>query len=49
MGAVQGNTKRVSDFGAQVLAKHPEGRKSLCVMFDNKSSRSCTLVNLQDV
>jgi len=39
------------DFGVWVWvsAECSEGSDSSCVDFDNKSSRSCTLVNLQDV
>ena len=36
-------------FGVQLSAEHPEGSKGLCEGFDNKLSRTCTLVNLQDV
>jgi len=36
-------------FGSQLLAECPEGSNSTCIGFDNRSSRSSTLVNLQDV
>ena len=36
-------------FRVQLPAKHPEGSDGSCVRFDNKLSRLCTLVDLQDV
>ena len=41
--------QRVLGFGVQVLAECPKGSDGSCLGFDNKSSRSCTLVNLQAV
>ena len=37
------------NFGFQVSAECPKGNDSTCVGFDNRLSRSSTLVNLQDV
>ena len=42
-------TPRFSGFRVWLSAEHPEGSKGLCVGFNNKLSRSCALVDLQDV
>jgi len=43
---MQGKHQRFLGFRVQLLAKHPKGA---CIGFNNKSSRPCTLVDLQDV
>jgi len=42
-------TPRGFGFGVWLLAEHPKGSNGSCIGVDNKLSRSCTLVNLQDV
>jgi len=45
---MQGSTRGFG-FRSQLSAECPEGSNSACVDFDNRSSRSSTLVDLQDV
>ena len=39
----------ISGFGSQLLAEFPKGGDSMCIGFDNRSSRSSILVDLQGV
>ena len=41
--------QRTLGFRSWLLAECSEGSESMCIGFDNRLSRSSTLVNLQDV
>ena len=48
-GALCKVVPEILGFMSQFLAECPEGRDSMCIGFDNRLSRSSTLVDLQDV